>query len=103
VLRWMLCPPEIMRAQLDRLQTVVGLSTVRFGIIPMTARIAITPQNSFQMYDDIAIVETFVGEITYRADDAEVYGRVMERLWEQAATGDEARRLIVAAAEAVAG
>jgi hypothetical protein len=34
VLRWMLCPPEAMAAQLDRLQSAMNLPNVRFGIIP---------------------------------------------------------------------
>ncbi|MEV0810896.1 Scr1 family TA system antitoxin-like transcriptional regulator [Micromonospora sp. NPDC050200] len=48
--------PDVMRGQLDRLQTVVGVPNIRFGILPLGVQLAITPQNSFQMYDDIAIV-----------------------------------------------
>ncbi len=99
VLRWMICPPEVMRGQLDRLQTVVGLPNVRFGIVPLApqAPIPTTPQNSFQLYDDVAIVETFIGETLYRDAEAAAYARVMDRLWDEAVTGEEARRLIVKA------
>jgi len=99
VLRWLLPPADVMRGQLDRLQTVVGLPNVRFGIIPLGVPLPITPQNSFQMYDDVAIVETFIGETTYRDEEAAAYARAMYRLWEEAVTGDAARRLIVRAAE----
>ncbi|TYB36722.1 hypothetical protein FXF50_16905 [Micromonospora sp. AP08] len=61
--------------------------------------LATTPQNSFQMYDDVAVVETFVGETTYRDDEAATYTRAIERLWEEAVTGEDARRLIVRAAQ----
>lgn len=98
-LRWILCPPEAMRGQLDRLQTVVGVPNVRFGILPLAAPapLATTPQNSFQVYDDVVIVETFIGEAMYRDAEAAAYNRVMDRLWDEAVTGEEARRLIVKA------
>ena len=34
VLRWLVCPPGVMRTQLDRLQTVIGLERIRFGNHP---------------------------------------------------------------------
>lgn len=98
VLRWLLCSPDVMRGQLDRLQTVVGVPNIRFGILPFGVQLATTPQNSFQMYDDVAIVETFVGETTHRDDEAAAYAKAIDRLWNDAVTGEEARRLIVHAA-----
>ena len=97
VLRWMLCPPHVQRGQLDRLQTVIGMPNIRFGIVPMGVPLATTPQNSFQMYDDVAIVETFLGETTHQDDEAAIYGRSMELLWREAATGEDARALVVRA------
>lgn len=102
VLRYLLVSPQLMRAQLDRLQTVVDLDNVRFGIVPMGVRLATTPQNSFQIYDDYVVVETFAGED--EPDDEAVtakYMRAMDLMWEEAATGSDARRLIVAAADAL--
>ena len=99
VLRWMLCPPDTMRGQLDRLQTVIDLPNVRFGVVPLlSGPLATAPQNAFQLYDDLAIVDTFLAELTYREDDAAAYARMMDRLWDQAVVGDDARRLIVQAA-----
>lgn len=105
VLRWLICAPAVMREQLDRLQTIVSLDRIRFGIVPMGVEIPWTPQNSFQLYvsdDPIAVVESFVGETFVRdEDEVNAYGRAMDRLWEQAVTGDQARRLIIAATEAL--
>ena len=33
-LDYLLCPPDVMRGQLDRLMGVLGLGNVRFGIVP---------------------------------------------------------------------
>lgn len=101
VLRWLLCPADVMRGQLDRLQTVIGMPNVRFGILPMGVKLDTAPQNSFQMYDDLAIVETFVGETTHREDEAESYARAMELLWAEAAEAEDARALILKAVAAL--
>jgi hypothetical protein len=98
VLRWGLCPPSVMVAQLNRLATVVGMPNVRIGAIPLGVEIPTSPQNSFQLYDDLAVVETFVGETTHGPRDSRAYARVMDRLWDEAAVGDHARRLIQRAA-----
>jgi transcriptional regulator with XRE-family HTH domain len=104
VLRWMLAPAAVMREQLDRLQTVIGLDRIRFGIVPMGVELAVTPQNSFQLYvgdDSVVAVETFIGETFARGEAVDAYGRALDRLWDQAVTGDQARRLIIAAMEAL--
>jgi hypothetical protein len=98
VLRWLLCPADIMRAQIDRLQTVVGLPNVRFGILPMGVVLTTTPQNSFQLYDDLACVETFIGETRHTEEEAVAYTRVLNRMWDEAIEGDTARALLVRAA-----
>jgi transcriptional regulator with XRE-family HTH domain len=104
-LRWLICSPAVMRSQLDRLQTIIGLERIRFGIIPMGVELATTPQNSFQMYvgdDSVVAVETFIGETFHRGDEAEAYGRAMDRLWDEAVVGEDARQLIIAATQALA-
>jgi transcriptional regulator with XRE-family HTH domain len=103
VLRWLVCPVDVMRGQLDRLHSVIGLPNVRFGILPLGKPLSITPQNSFQLYDNVAVVETFVGEWTHREDDSAVYLRVIDKLWADALEGDSARKLIVAAIDELAG
>lgn len=102
VLHWRLCPADVMHGQLDRLQTVLGLPNIRFGILPLYPPVPLrtTPQNAFQLYDTTAVVESFVGETVYRDERATAYARAMDRMWEEAATGEEARQLILRAVQA---
>jgi hypothetical protein len=79
-----------MLAQLDRLRGVVGLGHVRFGVLPQDTPIRTPPQNAFQLYDDAAVVETFVGESTHSPQDSAAYARVLDRLWEDAVEGARA-------------
>jgi transcriptional regulator with XRE-family HTH domain len=104
VLRWLICPPSVMREQLDRLQTVIGLERIRFGIVPMGVELPTTPQNSFNIYvgdEAVGAVETFVGETFHRGDEAAAYGRAMSLLWDEAVTGEGARELIISARDAL--
>jgi transcriptional regulator with XRE-family HTH domain len=105
VLRWQLVPAAVMREQLDRLQTVIGLERVRFGIVPMGAELATTPQNSFQMYmgnEPVVIAETFAREVKETEEpNIARYEHAMNLLWEEAVTGEDARRLIIAATQAL--
>lgn len=101
VLRFLLVPPEVMRGQLDRLQSIIGAPNIRFGVIPFGVRLATTPQNSFLICDDTVVLETFVEEVQPPPDVAASYLPVMKVLWESAVTGDAARRLISDAAEAL--
>jgi transcriptional regulator with XRE-family HTH domain len=101
VLRWLLCPPDVMRGQLDRLQSVIGLPNVRIGILPMGVPLRVAPQNGFHLYDELAIVESFTAEDQRRGPEAKKYGEIMDLLWDQAVEGEDARPLIVAAAESL--
>jgi transcriptional regulator with XRE-family HTH domain len=104
VLRWLICSPAVMRAQLDRLQTVIGLERIRFGILPMGVGLKTAPQNSFQIYvgdDSVVAVETLIGETFHRDEEAAAYSRALDRLWEDAVTGDAARELIITATQAL--
>lgn len=94
VLRWLICPPDVMRGQLDRLKAVVVVPNVRIGVLPMGRPLATTPQNAFTVVGDVVLVETFVG------DQAAAFEQVMDQLWADAVEG-EARQLIVAAAAAL--
>lgn len=102
VLRWLVSSPAVMRSQLDRLQTVIGLERVRFGILPMGVELPTAPQNSFQVYegdDSVVAVETFIGETFHRGEEAAAYARALDRLWDEAVTGEAARQLIIAATQ----
>lgn len=105
VLRYLLVPATVMRAQLDRLQAVIGLPNVRLGIIPMGRELAWTPQHSFQVYDngtDVVVeVESVVKAPWYRDGDAARFGEFFDLLWTEAVEGNEARALIIAATQAL--
>lgn len=52
-----------MAAQLDRLLSLTaGLSNVTLGIIPFGVELDITPQSAFILFDDVAAVETLIGD-----------------------------------------
>ena len=78
-----------MLAQLDRLQTVIGLPEVRFGIIPFNTPVVEVPA-SFSIFDDLVLVKD-QGSATFEdgADTLDVYNAMSERLWSMAAEGDE--------------
>lgn len=99
VLRWLLCPPIVMRWQLDRLLALFGMPNVRFGILPLGVELSRAPANPFDIYDDVAVVETFVGDTVHGPRESEAYGRRMDLMWDEALTGDDARELIMRAAE----
>lgn len=100
VLRYLLVPSPVMRGQLDRLQAVIGMDRVRFGIIPMGVELKWTPQHSFQIYagdEPVVEVESVVKGPWYRGEDADRFNRFFDLLWEEAVEGSAARELIMAA------
>ncbi|WP_433730925.1 Scr1 family TA system antitoxin-like transcriptional regulator [Actinoplanes sp. CA-051413] len=94
-LRILLCAPDVMRAQIGSLYTLIGRPNVRFGIIPQGVRLTTTPQNAFGVYDeDLVVVETFAVDEKYRGKVPEKYIQVMDLLWENAIEGDGARDIL---------
>lgn len=94
------CPAPAMLTQLERLVTVtLGPPHIWFGIIPFGADLPVVAQARFVMFDDMAIVEDYVDEVTYRDDKAETFAKAMDLLKAEAVTDDPARRLIARAME----
>ncbi|MFF6939969.1 helix-turn-helix domain-containing protein [Streptomyces lavendulae] len=93
------CPPQVLAAQLDRLAGVIGLDTVRLGIVPLGAPLGIPPANGFWMYDErLVIAEDWHAELWLDdADSIAVYRRAWETLRQSAAYGPAAHRLIARA------
>lgn len=100
-LRHLLCPPEVMVQQLDRLQSVIGMPNMRFGVIPFSKQISVAPVVGFIMADDVAVVETYSAADQLRGDEALEYAKVMEDTWPDAVEGEDARRSIADAAQAL--
>ncbi|GGR61425.1 MULTISPECIES: helix-turn-helix domain-containing protein [Streptomyces] len=90
------CPADVLVAQLDRLLGVVGMDTVRLGILPLDAELRIPPGNPFSMLDDrLVVVEDWHAELWL--DDAEtiaLYRRVWDTFAESAVFGAEAQQVI---------
>lgn len=97
------CPPHVLAAQLDRLGGVVGLDTVRLGIVPFGAQVAIPPANGFWLYDDrLAIAEDWHAELWLDdRDSLALYRRVWDSLAGAAVYGSFAHRLIARARASV--
>ena len=94
-LRYPVASPETMVAQIDRLKTMIGLRTVRFGVLPLNRQMPWMPMHGFWILDDQVLVENITAEIRI-TDPTEVaiYGALTERLWQVAAEGADARALL---------
>lgn len=98
------CPPETLAAQLDRLAGLIGLDTVSLGIVPIGARMELTPKHGFWIFDEQLVrVETISTEL--RLDDpadVALYGRVWDRLNGAAVYGTDAHRVLTRARRVLA-
>lgn len=95
-LRMLSCPRNVMFGQLDRLLSM-DMENVTLGIIPMGRELQMTLYNGFLMLDDVLITESY-GYEDQGTDQAETHARIFEMLMDESATGEDARRLVVAAA-----
>jgi transcriptional regulator with XRE-family HTH domain len=99
VLRYLLCPPEVMAGQLDRLVALSTLTTVRFGVIPFQAQLPVIPLHGFHIYDDRAVhVENFTAALKLtQPSEIAAYDKLFGQLAGAASYGSEARALITRA------
>lgn len=100
-LQVLLCPPEDMAAQLDRLLTVSGLPNVTLGIIPLHQRLSVAPMHGFLIADDVTYVETHTSQLILTGEESAYYARIADALRAESLTGDNARDLILTAATAL--
>lgn len=86
---------EVMRGQLDRLSSLVGMPRVTIGIVPATAE-ALVVSTNFVMFDNqMVMVEGTAAELTItQPREIAVYGRAFDLLAGQAVSGKHARELI---------
>lgn len=99
VLRMQLCPQDVMIGQLDRLAGVVGMAGVTLGIVPMSARLSISPHHGFIAYDHRLVrVETAAAELSIVEDsEVDVYMRLWDHLAAVAVYNAKAQRLVALA------
>ncbi|WP_282793290.1 helix-turn-helix transcriptional regulator [Streptomyces sp. CC224B] len=98
-LRMLLCPPDVMAWQLDRLSGMLGMPSVQLGIVPLGADLTVVPTHGFWLYDDsLVMVETIGAELRI-TDPAELalYRTVWDELEGASVSGPQAHRLITRA------
>jgi transcriptional regulator with XRE-family HTH domain len=102
-LRYFVCPPEVMVAQIDRLLALWGLPTMRLGIIPLDTRLPTVPTNGFWIVGNTVLIETVDSEInTDSPADVQTYNKLADMLWSVAVEGNEARQILVRSSTAIA-
>ena len=102
-LRNPICPPEVMRGQLDRLANLSGLGHVRPGIIPLDTQLPTITLHGYTTLDDTVTIEVnHTDVIATDPDDITLYRSVTDQLWGVAAEGDAARAILTRAASALA-
>jgi transcriptional regulator with XRE-family HTH domain len=105
-LRYPVAPREVMAAQLDRLAALIGMSSIRFGVLPLDRPMPYMPMHGFWLLDDVALVENITAEIRVEdTDEVTIYHQLTDRLWKVAAERDDARAILarLAAENAVPG
>ncbi|MFE7507486.1 helix-turn-helix domain-containing protein [Promicromonospora sp. NPDC057488] len=105
VLRYALCPPDVMVGQVDRLISLSMLPNVRLGVIPFDKRYAIAPAHGFWIHDDDLVqVETFSAELNLaQPGEVELYTKVFETLALDADYDRKARAHLTRVAEELMG
>jgi hypothetical protein len=79
---------------------LVVLRWIKLGIIPFGVELLTAPQNAFMLFDDeLAVVETFVGETMHHADEAAADATAIDSLAREAWYDEQARQLMVRASE----
>ncbi|MFC1404859.1 MULTISPECIES: helix-turn-helix transcriptional regulator [Streptacidiphilus] len=91
-----LCPPEVLIPQLDRIGGLIGLDNVSVGILPLRAPMRRSPAHGFMIYDErLVTVETFNTEMWLDdTADIQLYDKAWSWLSDSAVFGRQARRLI---------
>ena len=93
VLRYRLCPPEVMLGQLDRLVTLSTMPTIRFGVIPFEAKLPLAPVHGFWLMDERVVgVENFTASQNLtQVSEVSAYVRIFEQFASAARYDSEAR------------
>jgi hypothetical protein len=81
VLRYRLCPPEVMLGQLDRLVVLSTMPTIRFGVIPFEAKLPLAPVHGFWLMDErVVVVENFTASQNLtQASEISAYVRIFDQ------------------------
>lgn len=99
VLRYRLCPPEVMLGQLDRLVTLSTMPTIRFGVIPFEAKLPVAPVHGFWLMDErVVVVENFTASRNLtQTSEISAYVRIFEQLAGAGRYDSDARTVVTRA------
>jgi transcriptional regulator with XRE-family HTH domain len=99
VLRYRLCPPEVMFGQLDRLVNLSTMPTIQFGVIPFEAELPLAPVHGFWLMDErVVVVENFTASQNLtQTSEIGSYVRIFEQLAGAARYESDARTVITRA------
>jgi len=99
VLRYRLCPPDVLAGQLDRLVSLSTLKAIHFGVIPFEVRLPVAPVHGFHLYDErVVFVEHFTAELKLtQPSEIATYLTLFGQLADAARYGTAARAVITRA------
>lgn len=100
-----ICPEPVLDAQLERLIGLSGLDTVDLAVIPLAARLRVTPAHGFWIYDERQVIVEMINAELWLDDPQNValYLKTWEWLNESAVRGPQAHRLIARARQTLRG
>ncbi|WP_045740827.1 Scr1 family TA system antitoxin-like transcriptional regulator [Actinoplanes rectilineatus] len=100
-LRFLPCDPNAMRAQLSRLQGLVGLPGVEFAVLPFGVKLGALPKNAFTVYDETVMVDATTGELALTPKMAPHYTELMDSLLVDTVRGEDVHTILLAARNAL--
>ncbi|MEQ7125272.1 helix-turn-helix transcriptional regulator [Actinopolymorpha sp. B11F2] len=99
VLRYLVCPADVMAGQLGQLISMTTVQTIRLGVVPFGVVMPVGPLHGFYLYDDHSVyVELFTATLHItQASEVAAYGRVFDNLAGTAVYGQDARKVLTRA------
>jgi len=96
VLKYHVCPPDVMTGQIGHLISMTTVPAIRVGIIPFGVPLEVGPIHGFYLYDDkLVLVELFTAVLNVsQANEIGAYERVFGHLANAAVYGADARTLL---------
>lgn len=93
----LVCPPEIMAEQIDRLVTLLDVPHIKIGIVPFGRVLSLPPVSGYLTTGDATLIETMTGDNWLAGDESARYPGFTDQLLKDAVTGSVARDLLLAA------
>jgi transcriptional regulator with XRE-family HTH domain len=92
------CARDVLLGQLDHLISIIGLPSIRLGVLPVGLRLPYIVPHGFWILDSVVLVETVSEELrVVDPDQVSIYARLVDRLWAEAIEGDQAQALLIRA------